>query len=198
MEHYFQEIHGWFDYYNVFGAAVNQFPEDSVFVELGCWKGMSSSYLAVEAKNSGKFLKLHFCDTWSGSPEHLTPGSSCYEPDLVEDPDFIYKEFVKNIERSEYPYNIHRMSSLELASFFNDNSVDFIYFDTDHSYEHVAKELKLWYPKVKKGGILSGHDYSGDVEKAVLEFFTEDVNKVFGHFSYSWVVEKQFDRSMVF
>ena len=74
----------------------------------------------------------------------------------------------------------------------------FIYFDTDHSYEYLSKELKVWYPKVKMGGVLAGHDYSGDVERAVKEFFAEDVGSVFGTFSYSWVVTKQFERSISF
>ena len=33
---------------------------------------------------------------------------------------------------------------------FEDNSIDAIYIDGDHSYEGVKNDLELYYPKVKK------------------------------------------------
>jgi hypothetical protein len=56
---------------------------------------------------------------------------------------------------------------------FEDNSLDFVYIDGCHLYDYVKKDIELYYPKVKIGGILSGHDYkSGEsgVIKAVNEF----------------------------
>ena len=46
-----------------------------------------------------------------------------------------------------------------LISFFNDKSIDFIFFDSEHSEEYAMKEIKAWYPKVKIGGYMGGHDY---------------------------------------
>jgi predicted O-methyltransferase YrrM len=45
------------------------------------------------------------------------------------------------------------------SSFFPDNFFDFIYIDADHSKQGCYQDLVHWYPKVKKGGIISGHDY---------------------------------------
>lgn len=42
---------------------------------------------------------------------------------------------------------------------FEDDYFDFIYIDADHTYEAVKSDLESWYPKLKKGGIMSGHDY---------------------------------------
>ena len=42
---------------------------------------------------------------------------------------------------------------------FKDNSYDFIYIDPDHKYESVVKDVELYLPKLKKGGIIGGHDY---------------------------------------
>jgi hypothetical protein len=39
------------------------------------------------------------------------------------------------------------------------NKVDFCYIDASHSYEDVKKDIDLYYPKVKLGGIFGGHDY---------------------------------------
>lgn len=66
---------------------------------------------------------------------------------------------------------------------FHDGSVDFVFIDGDHTYESVSKDINLWFPKIKAGGILAGHDYGGrgdrtgrfGVKKAVDEHF-EEVN----------------------
>ena len=48
--------------------------------------------------------------------------------------------------------------SLEIKE---DESLDFVYIDANHAYDWVVQDIELWYPKVKKGGILWGHDYLG-------------------------------------
>ncbi|RPH29499.1 class I SAM-dependent methyltransferase [Buttiauxella warmboldiae] len=55
---------------------------------------------------------------------------------------------------------IKRGLSIEMASDFADQSLDWIYIDTDHSYETTIRELCLYAPKLKVGGIISGHDYT--------------------------------------
>lgn len=49
--------------------------------------------------------------------------------------------------------------STEASKKFSDEYFDFVYLDADHTYEGVMEDLISWWPKVKKGGILSGHDY---------------------------------------
>lgn len=55
------------------------------------------------------------------------------------------------------------------------NNLDFIFIDADHSYESCLQDIQLWFPKVKSGGLVSGHDYGHPrfpgVEKAVKEYF---------------------------
>ena len=56
------------------------------------------------------------------------------------------------------------------------NDLDFIYIDGNHHYEYVKKDIELYYPKIKEGGFIGGHDYSIDfmgVVKAVDEFVEE-------------------------
>ena len=52
-----------------------------------------------------------------------------------------------------------RQSSLLAASLFPDDMFDFIYLDSNHSYNNVKREIELYWPKLKSGGIFSGHDY---------------------------------------
>lgn len=53
-----------------------------------------------------------------------------------------------------------RMASLDAASLFCENSLDFVYIDSIHTYEMVRADIGAWLPKVKKGGWIGGHDYS--------------------------------------
>lgn len=47
-----------------------------------------------------------------------------------------------------------------------DNSLDFVYIDADHSYDFVMMDIILWGRKVRKGGIVSGHDYYYDKKES--------------------------------
>lgn len=54
---------------------------------------------------------------------------------------------------------------------FEDNSIDFLYIDGEHTEPAVTEDLNAWYPKIKSGGIISGHDYGiGGVAEAVNRF----------------------------
>lgn len=193
MVHYYYSIYGWFDYEEIYNYAIQNLPSDSRIVELGCWKGKSSSFLLVEAKNSGKFFDIHLCDTFLGSEEHYDENSVHYAEDIEK----VFEQFKSNVDKASFPYKVHRMDSVELSKNFEDNSIDFLFIDTDHTYEHVSKELKAWYPKVKKGGIIAGHDYNtsggGGVVDAVDEFFYEEIKLVQGSITTSWLVIKEFD-----
>ena len=48
--------------------------------------------------------------------------------------------------------------SWEMAAHVKDESLGFVFIDADHSYECVKKDILAWMPKVKKGGIICGHD----------------------------------------
>lgn len=51
------------------------------------------------------------------------------------------------------------------------NRLDFVYIDGNHSYEYVKRDLKDYYKKIKKGGLLCGHDINKEgVMRAVIEF----------------------------
>jgi len=165
MEHFYQNIQGWFSYPKLYASMVQQF-DDATFVEVGAWLGRSAAYMAVEIANSNKNIKFICVDTWQGSTEHKN---------MVKDRD-IYQEFLTNIEPVTNIITPYRMLSHEAAERFDDNSLDFVFIDASHDYINVMIDLKAWYPKVKKGGVFAGHDYNQSwpgVIKAVDEFFYE-------------------------
>lgn len=54
---------------------------------------------------------------------------------------------------------IHRTLSLDAAKCFKAGSLDFAYLDANHAFEAVCQDLDAWFPKVRRGGILAGHDF---------------------------------------
>jgi len=74
------------------------------------------------------------------------------------------------------------------------DNVDFVYIDGNHNYEYVMKDIVLYWDKIKKGGILGGHDFSTDfpdVINAVLKFTLKNNLKLKGHtWSNDWFVIK--------
>jgi hypothetical protein len=75
-----------------------------------------------------------------------------------------------------------KLPSLEAASLFRNGYLDVVFLDADHSYDAVIADIKAWMPKIRKGGIICGHDYSKEilprsdvygVNDAVDDFFGE-------------------------
>lgn len=58
-----------------------------------------------------------------------------------------------------YDCDIQRAPSVEAAESVPDGSLDFVYIDGNHRYDYVMADLEAWSPKVRSGGIVSGHDY---------------------------------------
>jgi hypothetical protein len=152
IPHIYQEAQfgeDWFSYPNLYRDMVFKFPSGSKFVEIGSWKGKSSAFMAVEIANSSKNIEFYCVDTWNGSSEHKD----------VEEIDFLYNIFISNMKPLENYYKSMRKNSIEAADYFEDDSLDFVFIDASHEYEDVKKDIKAWLPKVKKNGVLAGHDY---------------------------------------
>jgi len=192
IDHFYHTIgEDWFGHGEFYSEIVNRFPSGSRFAEVGVWKGRGASYMAVEIFNSGKEISFDCIDTFLGSEEHVNPDSEFFNGDLLKDNDWLYKEFTKNTAPVKDIVNPIRAISWEAADLYDDESLDFVFIDAAHDYESVKKDIAAWYPKVKVGGILAGHDYEyHEVNKAVHEFFRPDqiTSK-----QYCWIHEKTKD-----
>jgi predicted O-methyltransferase YrrM len=174
MKHFYENIHGWFTFPTLYSQVTSHYPKDSHFVEIGVWKGKSAAFMAVEIINSGKNIRFDCVDTWEGSEEHIDPNSGFFEPNLVNDKDWLYKHFLENISPVKEIITPIRKPSLEAVKLYDDESLDFVFIDAAHDYENVLKDIQAWYHKVKPiTGVISGHDYSWgpEVKKAVHDFF---------------------------
>lgn len=108
-----------------------------------------------------------------------------------------------NLDKYKHKTKWIKEKSADAIKLFANNSLDFVYIDGNHTYESVAEDISLYYPKVKKGGLFSGHDYDYEsVKRAVDDFVSKENLKLYiedmgpGQFSgngmkYDWWVWKQ-------
>lgn len=59
--------------------------------------------------------------------------------------------------------SVVKKMSLDAAGSFPDGSFDWVFIDANHSYRAVLEDMDAWWPKMKSGGLFSGHDYHYDV-----------------------------------
>lgn len=82
------------------------------------------------------------------------------------------------ISRKAYPgrIDIMRMKTHEAAQYVPDGSLDFVFIDADHTYEGCKQDLEDWAPKVRRGGVIAGHDINWPtVKQAVDEVYPDFV-----------------------
>lgn len=174
----------WFNYQRFYDEIASK--KFNVLVELGTWKGHSISYLGKRLLEQSYDFKLYGVDLFDDSYIHTKEGNS----HLASQMKYIYDVYNQNLIDAGVREVIKDIKgdTWEVASQFEDNSVDFVFIDADHNYESVKKDILSWLPKMKKGGIMSGHDYFNNtcgVKQAVDEIFP---NVVIGT-NNIWMIE---------
>ncbi len=187
----YADLPGWFDYEALYDAAAARVPPHGVMVEVGCWMGRSLAYLAERVRDSGKVVNLWGVDHGFGtdSPEER----DLHAPLLAECGGNTVGRLAANLDRCRLLGVAVPMAakSVRAAHLFPPESVDFVFLDAAHDYANVAADLAAWWPRIKPGGVLAGHDYvpfwSG-VMAAVDEFFGGPVPDPFC--PHCWSVQK--------
>ena len=163
-----EEIDGYFYSQTAYDWALEHC--SGTFVEIGSLLGRSTAYLAQRLKEEGRNISFFAVDTWNGSA-----GADQRSDDILIEKygtDW-FDAFLENMQRcgvAEYVIPL-RMTSLQAATLFANNSIDWLFLDAAHNYESVCEDLHAWYPKVK--GVMAGDDYGVDwpgVDQAVDEF----------------------------
>lgn len=97
----------------------------------------------------------------------------------------------KYLERTEPFINIShiKLPSIEASKQFDDESVDLVYLDGDHQTDAVVADIDAWKPKVRKGGILAGHDINMEkVHNALKQRLMGITAKVFTDSSWGIII----------
>ncbi|MCS6846142.1 MAG: class I SAM-dependent methyltransferase [Anaerolineae bacterium] len=124
-------------------AMISRLPSQGVVAELGVWRGDFSAQILSITQPS----RLYLIDPW----DLLEPAAKKYA-------DFVQQRFEK--ESLAGQVIIRRGYSVAVLEDFDDHHFDWVYIDSDHTYETTKKELEVCRVKVKPGGIIAGHDYT--------------------------------------
>lgn len=118
-------------------------------VEVGTFKGQFSKEIMNNWSGT-----LYMVDVWRPLESEYDDSSNHGKYDGG-----VYNNAMENIKGFEDRAIMVRATSEISSDMFNDESLDFVYIDANHAYDYVVQDIKLWHPKVKKGGYLCGHDY---------------------------------------
>ena len=158
-------------------------PDNSIGIEVGVFT--AETYCTI-LQNCPKVHTLYGVDNYKPYIDYLkepydgTPAYYCDSKTI----DFVERIAAHNIEwsgKKEKSRMIKEDSSIA-KNLFQDESADFIFIDTYLSLEQAETDLSDWYPKLKVGGVFSGHDWNAPViQKAVNNF--RSINNISGDFS---------------
>ncbi len=133
----------------------------SIMCQVGTGKGRTSGYIL----NHNPQLILHevaYC------PDDGSGQSSFFEHRRV---------WKRRVSPFLDRIKVHELKSEEAHRNIEDHFFDCVFIDADPSYEMCLLDIQNWYPKVKKGGLICGHDFDHPrfpgVRKAVEEFFKD-------------------------
>jgi len=121
-------------------------------VELGSFKGEYASHLTKNWNGT-----LYMIDVWRPLDKEEYDDTSNHQNHIDA-----YSQAMDNIKGYEEKTFMLRMKGEDALDLFQDQSLDFIYIDANHTYEAVVEDLRKWYPKVRPGGLIMGHDYLPD------------------------------------
>ena len=69
-----------------------------------------------------------------------------------------------------------------------DDSLDFVFIDASHDEDSVKKDIEAWTPKVKKGGMISGHDIDQLPVKMAVNYY--NFNHTTGPDNVWWYIKQ--------
>lgn len=125
--------------------------------EIGVFEGDTSAYLLENMPN----LKQLICvDPFVHYPEHtktLNPNKAKFHD---ADFDKVLNTFLKKTIEYSDRVKLIRKFSHQAAREIEDQSLDFVFIDGNHAYAYVREDIQVWGPKIKKGGVLAGHDWN--------------------------------------
>lgn len=145
----------------------------SSYAEIGIWRGCTAKYLLRKC-NLNKLICV----------DNYKCNNNMYSIKMITE-----AKNKSNVLRTNPRVVFYELSSKEASKQVEDNSLDIIFIDADHSYDSIKEDIDLWYPKVRKGGILCGHSYRiwrmGVVRAVSERFLFFDVRD-----DNVWVVKK--------
>lgn len=152
-------------------------------VEIGVFKGENAENILTTLN----IHKLFLVDSYVGYNEYVDVLSKYRLVDALET---AQSKLSKYKDKTCWILEYSDVACLKITEL-----LDFVYIDGNHRHEYVKNDLMNYYPLVKSGGFIGGHDYFHDnstgVKKAVDEFVVENKLKLelglYGNHSDWWI-----------
>lgn len=132
-----------------------------VGAELGVQAGLYSFELLSHWPSC---TKLYLVDVWR-KQKNYQDGANVGQ----QKQNLLYQQTVQRVSQYKHKVELLRMLTSEAAKVIPDGSLDFVYIDARHDYCGVMSDLIDYYPKVKPGGVLAGHDFYNVAEVKRLD-----------------------------
>ncbi len=154
-------------------------PRPAEMVEVGVSVGILADHLLAQRVD----LTWHGVDPWLGrerQPREYVATGDIHAVLSLSDAERHMGEALARLRKYGGRAIVHRKASPGAAAGFDDGSLDLVFLDGDHSLVATFADCRAWWPKIKDGGWLGGHDFSnGDprfkfgVDQAVAMFSDE-------------------------
>jgi predicted O-methyltransferase YrrM len=122
-----------------------------IFVEIGSWKGKTAAVLAyVASKYDGIVYTIdHFMGNIGTGRDNVAE---------IVDLFSIFRTNMRTLGFWQTTVKPLVMDSISASKIFKEASIDLLFIDAGHTYTEIYQDIKIWLPKVKRGGIICGHD----------------------------------------
>ncbi|MCB1110707.1 MAG: class I SAM-dependent methyltransferase [Chlamydiia bacterium] len=139
--------------------------EIKTIVEIGVFRGKNAEVLRQEFPEA----HLYLIDPWTPDSSYLTSGSAVSEDQVIYHK---AKERTYRLFENDPHVTILEKPSLEAAPLVP-SALDLVFIDANHAYASVKQDIVTWKPKIRPGGILSGHNYGRPRLPGVVQAVTE-------------------------
>jgi len=166
------DIDGWFSEQDAEFVSTLCSGVSGMVLEIGVFKGRSTAVMAPVCLANG--CDYHVVDNFWGAEE-------CDPATIVQRSEKVLTIFRRNMKSIGLwdRITVHKSDSYAATAAFPHATLGLCFIDADHSFEGVTRDLESWWPKVRPGGVLAGHDYSSSRRHSVIpavDAFVESEN----------------------
>jgi len=160
-----QDIEGWFSPQDAeFVQNICKTVHDGIVVELGFFAGRGTAVLAPICKKNDNIF--HAVDNCAGACPRDPATKAQQSRDMLK----VFKDNMRKLGLLD-DIHVHVSDSALAAQMFKDGEVSFCFIDASHVEDDVRRDIETWWPKIKVGGTLAGHDWTwGSIKNAVGDF----------------------------
>jgi hypothetical protein len=137
------------------------------FVEVGCKDGRTTGVVLEQCPQ----IQVIAIDPWRKQPKGDDLARETYEDWNFEE---IEKQFWQNVGANKDRCEMWRVRGIAAAETFRARLADVVFIDALHDYGSVCVDIMCWWPLLREGGFLCGHDYNHKwpgVMRAVAHYF---------------------------